>query len=134
MSHKYGYRPFPPKITANEFEALLKAVRNKKDKKLLSKWFLKDENVIPPTYILQPITDLLSNYKNQTVSLEERSKASGEWWSAFERMQVVFREAASKVFAKKTNISWKYFMSGNFLPNLFYSLYCFCCLPLATEE
>eukprot|EP00111_Clytia_hemisphaerica_P016128 TCONS_00047711-protein len=111
LSHKYGYRPFPPKIVATEFEAMFKVVEEQSDKDLLQKWFLKDENIIPTTYVLQPITDLLPNYGNHNVSKEERGKASGEWWAAFERMQVVFREAADKVFKGKPNIRWKYFQS-----------------------
>ena len=91
---------------------MFQVVSDENDHKLLKKWFLKDENMIPATYILQPITDVLPNYNNQSVSKEERSKASGEWWTAFERMQVVLREAADKVFQDKKDIRWKYFMSG----------------------
>ena len=98
---------------------MFKVVKEQTDKDLLQKWFLKDENIIPTTYVLQPITDLLPNYGNHNVSKEERSKASGEWWGAFERMQVVFREAADKVFKEKPNIRWKYFQSGLILINHF---------------
>lgn len=94
---------------------MLNAVPQQDDKTLLTRWFWKDENAAPPMYILQPITDLLPNYNNHEVSKEERSKASGDWWTAFERMQIVFREAASKVFETRKDVSWKYFMSGKIM-------------------
>ncbi|EDO47107.1 predicted protein, partial [Nematostella vectensis] len=87
LGQKYGYRPFPPKIPASEFEKLASAVGSKEDKDLLYHWFRRDDNIVPAEYLLQPIT--------------LRKKASGEWWAAFERMQVVFREAADKALTNK---------------------------------
>ncbi|EDO47108.1 predicted protein, partial [Nematostella vectensis] len=87
LGQKYGYRPFPPKIPATEFENLLSAVNNVEDQQLLRHWFRRDDNIVPAEYLLQPIT--------------LRKKASAEWWAAFERMQVVFREAADKALEKR---------------------------------
>ena len=94
---------------------MLNVVSEESDKELLNKWFWCDDNVIPRTYILQPITDLLPDYNNQSVCKEQRSKASGEWWTAFERMQVVLRQASSKALSGDKSAMWKYFMSGNIL-------------------
>ena len=71
-----------------------------------------DENLVPPTYILQPITDLLPHYNNQNVTKEERSEASNQWWTDFEAMQVILREAASVALKDDQSAMWKYFMSG----------------------
>ena len=46
LSHKYGYRPFPAKIEASEFESMLEIVEDDLDKDLLRKWFLKDLNMV----------------------------------------------------------------------------------------
>ena len=62
LSQKYGYRPFPPKIKADEFEKILAAVDNDEDKSLLTDWFLKDENCVPALYLLQPIREKLKHY------------------------------------------------------------------------
>ena len=88
------------------------SINEQEDKNLLSKWFLKDDNILPPTYVLQPITDLLPDYGNVSVTKDARSNASKEWWTAFERMQVVFRNAADKIFKESQKTRWKYFMSG----------------------
>ena len=71
-----------------------------------------DENLVPPTYILQPITDLLPHYNNQNVTKEERSEASSQWWTDFEAMQVILREAAAVALKDNKPAMWKYFMSG----------------------
>ena len=111
LGQKYGYRPFPPKIVQSEFEALLSAVEKQEDKDLLTKWFIRDDNLVPPMYILQPVKELLPNYNNRSVSNEERSKASDEWWTAFEGMQKILREASTKALKKEEEIA-KYRISG----------------------
>jgi hypothetical protein len=110
LGQKYGYRPFPPKIPAAEFERLQSAVDNTDDIELLKLWFLRDDNTVPPEYLLQPITSVLPDFRNYG-NPELRKQASGMWWAAFERMQVVFRIAADKVLTKKSD-KLKYYMSG----------------------
>ena len=110
LGQKYGYRPFPTKIIASEFEKLLGAIDNKDDHQLLRHWFWKDENAVPAQYVLQPITSLLPHYRDYENN-ELRKKASGDWWAAFERMQVVFRMAADKALDNNSE-RHKYYMSG----------------------
>ena len=81
LGQKYGYRPFPAKIPASEFEKLLGAVDNKDDHQLLKKWFWRDDNAVPAQYLLQPITSLLPHYRNYENN-ELRKKASADWWAA----------------------------------------------------
>ncbi|XP_064636934.1 NACHT domain- and WD repeat-containing protein 1-like isoform X2 [Lineus longissimus] len=98
LGQKYGYRPFPPIIPATDFEKILSAVANKSDSELLQKWFKKDENRIPDTdYLLQPILDYLPHYSDVD-NAEKRKKDQDAWWNDFERMQLILRGAASKVF------------------------------------
>eukprot|EP00794_Sanderia_malayensis_P011746 gene11746-12966_t len=96
LGQKYGYRPFPPKIHHSEFEAMLSTIKKREDNDLLTKWFIKDDNLVPAMYTLQPVRSLLPNYNNRSVSDEERRAASGQWWEAFETMQAILREAAIK--------------------------------------
>ena len=66
MAQKYGYRPFPPKIEAAEFEKMLAAVESEEDMSLLKKWFVKDENCVPEMYLLQPIRTILTHYADDS--------------------------------------------------------------------
>ena len=112
LGQKYGYRPFKAKIFEKEFEVMTSSIENVDDVNLLEKWFIRDDNLSPPMYILQPIRDLIPNYNNWLVTAEDRSKASSEWWGAFERMQVVLRDAAEKCLLNEEEIS-KYKISGS---------------------
>ena len=64
LAQKYGYRPFPPKIEADEFESILASLAEEDDRRLLSVWFQRDDNMLPPHYILQPIREELPDYTN----------------------------------------------------------------------
>ena len=58
LGNKYGYRPYPSVIEALEFEVLRKyAAQSGRDVALLSQWFRRDDNAVPPAFVLQPITD-----------------------------------------------------------------------------
>jgi len=63
LGQKYGYRPFPPKIAANEFEALRRELVTEEGAwSLLDTWFRKDTNSVPNVYVLQPISSVLPHY------------------------------------------------------------------------
>ncbi len=55
LGDRYGYRPFPAKIEATEFEMLLDIAKEQCSDAylILTSWFTRDENSIPPKYILQ---------------------------------------------------------------------------------
>lgn len=66
FGQKYGYRPFPAVIGADEFEMLNGALlQAQKDTSLLRQWFRKDENRIPPVYSLVPISSRIPDYVNK---------------------------------------------------------------------
>ncbi len=90
---------------------MLDVIGKQEDKDLLNKWFIKDDNLVPAMYILQPVRSLLPNYNNRSVSAEERSEASGKWWAAFESMQVILREASAKASLNEDEVA-KYRISG----------------------
>lgn len=109
MGQKYGYRPLQPRIAASEFERLLKAVESNEDCDLLKYWYWRDDNSVPPVYVLQPISSRLAHY-NELRDLELRSEARSKWWAAYERLHVIMRRAADKVLTKEDRR--KFHMSG----------------------
>ena len=86
LGQKYGYRPFPPTIDADEFSAiraeLVAATAADADEEddedagsncqssleLLDTWFKHNANVIPPVYTLQPISSVLPDYALDSVT------------------------------------------------------------------
>ena len=55
LGDKYGVAPLPSRIEANEFEGMKKMAEEERLPKhyLLEEWYQKDENAIPPVYVLQ---------------------------------------------------------------------------------
>jgi len=70
LGQKYGYRPFPPKIAADEFEAIRRELETVDGAwSLLDTWFRKDTNSVPHVYVLQPISSVLPHYTDMVCFL-----------------------------------------------------------------
>ncbi len=54
LGDRYGWRPPPPQIPADEFEQILERVTAREDQELLEEWYWRDDNAIAPEYCLQP--------------------------------------------------------------------------------
>ena len=53
LGNRYGWKPLPFEISAEEFEKILTLV-SLEEKNLLEKWYRRDDNAVPPLYVLQP--------------------------------------------------------------------------------
>jgi len=90
LGQKYGYRPFPPTIDADEFSAIRAELAAAGDDagdeddedagcnrqaslELLDTWFKRNTNVIPPVYTLQPISSILPDYALDSVIIRLHS-------------------------------------------------------------
>jgi hypothetical protein len=60
LGNRYGYRPFPTNIAGQEFEVCLKVAEENKfaDLDLLLEWYSRDDNAVPPHYVLQVLVIL----------------------------------------------------------------------------
>lgn len=56
LGDRYGWRPLPARIEAQEFERVRDHVTDAVDKQLIKGWYERDENVVPPEYLLKPRT------------------------------------------------------------------------------
>lgn len=75
LGDKNGYRPFPPQIEKEEFEAILQNLKSsEKSTGVLTYHFKLDENAVPPSYILLPITSVYPLYRSNIAA--ERKSAS----------------------------------------------------------
>ena len=55
LGDRYGWQPIPSEILADEFEQIIPLV-TKEEKNLLEQWYRRDNNGVPPVYLLQPRT------------------------------------------------------------------------------
>ncbi|XP_015220730.2 NACHT domain- and WD repeat-containing protein 1 [Lepisosteus oculatus] len=98
VGNRYGYRPIPRVIRDEEFELLLSKLHPDGDAvKLLSQWFWKDENSVPPVYILQPITTHLRHYDdNSPGSQLQRERDIRAWQTTEAQLSRLLRVAAAQ--------------------------------------
>ena len=71
VGQRYGERPLPAAIVATDFDlirATLRRHRNRetRDAWLLDQWYSKDENAVPPQYLLQTEEVVKAALKPQT--------------------------------------------------------------------
>ncbi|KAJ8313494.1 hypothetical protein KUTeg_008055 [Tegillarca granosa] len=101
LGQKYGYRPVPDSILASEFEMIRECIKDTQEEiDILDTWYKKDLNMVPPYYILQPISSILTNYNNKRIQrLQEQDQAT--WWETFEKIQKILRKAAQVLFITK---------------------------------
>ncbi|MBI3272396.1 MAG: DUF4062 domain-containing protein [Planctomycetes bacterium] len=63
LGDRYGWRPLPAEIPVDEFESLVRSATRTPpsssaaaEAHLLAQWYGRDENALPPVYVLQPRT------------------------------------------------------------------------------
>ncbi|XP_015232013.1 PREDICTED: NACHT domain- and WD repeat-containing protein 1 [Cyprinodon variegatus] len=72
LGNRYGHRALPHFIPEKQFEILLsKLYKNPEGVQQLQEWFLKDNNSVPPTYILQPVTARYPHYSDLRPEVEK---------------------------------------------------------------
>jgi len=55
LGERYGWLPLPPRIPPDEFEEIERRVAAE-ERALLGEWYRRDDNAVPPEYLLQPRT------------------------------------------------------------------------------
>ena len=60
IGQKYGDIPLPTLVPAQEFETIRLALKSHKGREtrsasLLDKWYIRDDNSLPPVYVLQDV-------------------------------------------------------------------------------
>ncbi|KAM4807933.1 NACHT domain- and WD repeat-containing protein 1 [Rhinophrynus dorsalis] len=96
VGHRYGFRPIPRVISEEEFNIIYNKIqRDESDAHLVTQWFWKDLNSVPPIYILQPITTHLPHYADTSPAHAElQSLAFKEWRDIEKRLSRALRLAA----------------------------------------
>lgn len=98
LGDRYGWNPLPPRVDAVEFARLLEAIKER-DRGVVTRWYRRDDNAIPPHYVLLPRT---------------AEFVAAEHWEVEERKLLgLLRRAAQKLSRKDGGPAWgKYFQSA----------------------
>ncbi|KAK7501922.1 hypothetical protein BaRGS_00006674 [Batillaria attramentaria] len=118
LGHRYGmHRPLAVELPVAEFEILLQEAKSLKlpDVSLVEVWYKKDDNALPPVYVLQTIRTYFPNYGDTTPGKEGlRQQDLEKWNDTNHRLQSTMQAAADSAYkAKKiSESSWRqHFMS-----------------------
>lgn len=94
LGNRYGHRALPPLIQEKVFISLLSTLsKDPEDAIELNRWYLKDDNAVPPTYILQPITAHFPDLRGE--NSVQREKAALCWRAKEARLLQILRTAAA---------------------------------------
>jgi NACHT domain- and WD repeat-containing protein len=54
LGDRYGWRPLPGTISAEEYETIAEGMPDAAARRLLHRWYWRDSNAVPPEYVLLP--------------------------------------------------------------------------------
>ncbi|XP_061744693.1 NACHT domain- and WD repeat-containing protein 1-like [Nerophis ophidion] len=112
LGNRYGQRPLPAGILHKQFELLVSKLANKPDAvSLLTNWYMRDDNAVPPTYFLQPVTTHFLQYSDLQPERAARCDEEGASWRVIEarllqhlRFAAGEAEAAGDITAKERSV------------------------------
>ncbi|XP_066285694.1 NACHT domain- and WD repeat-containing protein 1-like [Branchiostoma lanceolatum] len=95
LGNRYGYRPIPAKIDADELDILLKKASDlDMDTSVIKEWYLKDDNAVPAVCLLQPITSKFKYYTDMESANESlRQKDKEGWHQVTVQLETILRTA-----------------------------------------
>ncbi|XP_019626085.1 PREDICTED: NACHT domain- and WD repeat-containing protein 1-like [Branchiostoma belcheri] len=95
LGNRYGYRPIPAKIEAEELDILLqKAGQLEMDTAVITEWYLKDDNAVPAVCLLQPITSKFKHYTDMEPANQSlRQKDKQGWYQVITQLENILRTA-----------------------------------------
>ncbi|CAH1266020.1 NWD1 [Branchiostoma lanceolatum] len=95
LGNRYGYRPIPAKIEAEELDILLKkASELDMDTTVIKEWYLQDDNAVPAVCLLQPITSKFKYYTDMEPANESlRQKDKEGWYQVTVQLENILRTA-----------------------------------------
>jgi hypothetical protein len=75
-----------------------------------NRWYRKDDNSVPPAYILLSVSTHIPDFLSEDEG--KKKVAKNKWWEESQIMQEALSETAKKVFDKET--ARQYIQSGNY--------------------
>jgi hypothetical protein len=76
LGDRYGWRPLPEEIPASEFEEIEKLIADEDARALLGDWYRRDDNGVPPVYVLQPREGEYEHYALWEAKVERPLRAA----------------------------------------------------------
>ncbi len=97
LGDRYGWRPLPPDIPADEFEQILKVAAGAEETSLLQRWYLRDDNAVPPVYCLQPRKIESGNDAGDEERRQAANEEARQWNDVEGRLRRILASAIAKL-------------------------------------
>jgi len=108
LGDRYGWRPLPPEIPANEFAAIEAKVTAANDKALLKTWYRLDENAAPPVWCLQPRHVEVDPNASPEARKEATEREAAEWGKTEASLHAILSGAiAAAGFDEKARVGYE---------------------------
>lgn len=91
LGDRYGWRPLPWRIPADEMEALRPHFGSPEDAALIEDWYRRDDNAVPPAFVLRP--RVLPPTAKGARTTEVREAEAADWGRTERRLQEILRSA-----------------------------------------
>ena len=115
LGNRYGSRPLPVSIPQEEMNHILAYSKHVENNELLQEWYIRDDNSVPPEYILQEVT---KNLNADNHSEGDIIKAREKWRTMECLVKDCLRKCVSLCREDGTmtkEVSERYFWSGKCL-------------------
>ena len=86
LGDRYGWRPLPPTLPADDLERVLAVVDAPADRDLLLHWYRRDDNAVPPHHVLQP----------RSLDGADPDEEAAAWAQVEDRLRTVLVDAAAR--------------------------------------
>jgi len=96
LGDRYGWRPLPPAIPADEYQRIHAVVTAPEDSALLRQWYRRDDNAVPPVYCLQPRRIVAPDGANEAERRQAAEAESRQWEMVEDRLRGILTAAVAK--------------------------------------
>uniref|UniRef100_A0AAV2KSS5 Uncharacterized protein n=1 Tax=Knipowitschia caucasica TaxID=637954 RepID=A0AAV2KSS5_KNICA len=114
LGQRYGQCSLPHLIPQKHFQMFLsKLSKNTDGLKLLNQWYCRDDNTVPPTYVLQPITAHLDHSEDVSPENKTKRESDSARWKSTERKLLQLLRTGARSAGLPPEESQSYCTSGN---------------------
>jgi len=97
LGDRYGWQPLPVEIPVEEFKEIENRIQDNNDRKLVSEWYKRDDNAVPPVYCLQSRKVNIDSDDTAEQEKGERRKEGEEWALIENRIRDIFQTIVKRI-------------------------------------
>ena len=86
LGDRYGWRPLPPQVPAQEFEQLRERIADRDALALLDRWYRRDDNAVPAEYCLRPREVAVAEDATEANVEAAREREAAQWQDTEQRL------------------------------------------------